>query len=231
MSRYFRNYEDKYNPLLSFKNPVVIKARVNIDKNDIKFNVGSITEIDSIVRKVASDLSNKYNCIAFSSFNEINLIIEDPSSLSNNNKLDTHQIVSLFSQEIFMLYNRFTHNQKTKFVSVNTFNIFKDRVNSYLYSRQSICFSNYVCLLSSKLFPKSQIINKSNEEMLAVLEDIKPSLKSIKNYIKSGFVSVNGIETNLLNINKLKSVNNKKNINKKQKDVLIYDDSVIEEDI
>lgn len=214
MSRYFKNYEDKYNPFLSSKKPIVVKAKVNIDKSDIRLKVSNIKEIDAIVRKVTRDLSRKYNCIGFSSFNEINLVIVDTKTLSNNNnKIDTQSIVSLFSQEIFIKYNELTRNRDTRFVSVNVFNIFEDRVKSYLYTRQSSGFNDYISLLSSKLFSASQIKNKKREELLDIIEDISPSLKLIKRYIKDGYTVLNGFESEVHNINDLNNLNNSNHLN------------------
>ena len=231
MSRYFKNYEDKYNPFLSSKKPVVVKAKINIDKEDIRLNVGNVKEIDSIVRKIAKDLSRKYECIAFSSFNEIDLIIENPSKMLVKNKLETHNVVSLFSQEIFMRYNELNRSQKVNFVSVNTFNLFEDKVKSYLYNRQSVGFNNYVSTLSSKIFSYSQIKNKNKEELLSIIENISPSLKLIKKYIKDGFTSLNGIEIELHDIGNINKYNEYK-VNATETQIIrISDDSIVEEDI
>lgn len=230
MSRYFKNYEDKYNPFLSSKKPVVVKAKINIDKEDIRLNVGNVKEIDSIVRKIAKDLSRKYGCIAFSSFNEIDLIIENPSKMLVKNKLETHNVVSLFSQEIFMRYNELNRSQKVSFVSVNTFNLFEDKVKSYLYNRQSVGFNNYVSTLSSKIFSYSQIKNKNKEELLSIIENISPSLKLIKKYIKDGFTSLNGIEIELHDIGDINKYNEYKVNTTEAQTIRISDDSVVEEE-
>ena len=237
MSRYFKNYEDKYNPFLSIKKPIVVKAKVNIDKKDVRFNVGNVKEIDSTSRKVARDLSRKYNCLAFSSFNEINLIITNPGKIiSDKNTLETHNVVSLFSQEIFMRYNEISRNRNINFVSVNTFNIFEDKIKSYLYDRQSSSFNNYISFLASKLFSYSQVKNKKREELLEIIESISPSLKHMKKYIKDGFTVLNGFE---LEVNDINSINDIKNINNvdiiKKESMLnqssLSSDFIVEEDI
>lgn len=231
MSRYFKNYEDKYNPFLSIKKPIVVKAKVNINKNNIRFNVGNVKEVDSIVRKVTRDLSRKYNCLAFSSFNEINLIITNPSKIMlDNGKLETHNIVSLFSQEIFIRYNELNSNREVNFVSVNTFNIFEDKIKSYLYDRQSTGFNDYISFLASKLFSYSQLKNKKKEELLDIIESISPNLKLIKKYIKNGFTVLNGFEVEVNDINNI----NSNNISIKEtrlNQTNISSDFVIEEDI
>ena len=231
MSRYFKNYEDKYNPFLSSKKPIVVKARINIDKEDIRLNVGNVKEIDSIVRKITKDLSRKYECVAFSSFNEINLIIENYSKMLVNNKLESHNIVSLFSQEIFMRYNELNRNQKMNFVSVNVFNLFEDKVKSYLYNRQSVGFNNYVSILSSKIFSYSQVKNKNKEELLSIIENISPSLKLIKRYIRDGFASLNGIEIDLHDVGNIDKSKIQTTTSVETQAITISTDSVIEEDI
>lgn len=237
MSRYFKNYEDKYNPFLSIKRPIVIKAKVNVNKNDVRFNVGNVKEIDSTVRKVTRDLSRKYNCLAFSSFNEINLIITNPSKIiSNKGKLETHNVVSLFSQEIFMRYNELSRNRDVNFVSVNTFNIFEDKIKSYLYDRQTVGFNDYISFLASKLFSYSQLKNKKKEELLDIIESISPSLKLIKKYIKNGFTVLNGFEVEVNDINNIRDINNINSNNIAIKEVgfnqtNVSSDFVIEEDI
>ena len=205
MSYYFKGIEDKYNPLLSFKNPVVIKAQIKLDNRDIRLNTGTIKEIDFVVRKITKDISLKYKCLAFSTFNEINIIINDPKQLVNNGKLETHNLVSLFSQEIFMRYNELSFNKRINFVSVNAFNVFEDKLKSYIYSRQSIGFNNYVSTLGSKLFSYNQVKNKSREEILDIVEKISPSLMPLKKYIKEGYASSNGSE---VEIYKIKDFNN-----------------------
>lgn len=237
MSRYFKKYEDKYNPFLSVKKPIVIKAKVNVNKNDIRFNVGNVKEVDSTVRKVTRDLSRKYNCLAFSSFNEINLIITNPNKIMlDRNKLETHNVVSLFSQEIFMRYNELSNNRNIDFVTVNTFNIFEDKIKSYLYDRQVVGFNDYVSLLSSKLFSYSQLKNKKREELLDIIESISPSLKLIKKYIKDGFTVLDGFElevSDIDDINNLNNINNK--IISKEESMLnqsnLSSDFIIEDDI
>lgn len=231
MSRYFKNYEDKYNPFLSSKKPIVVKARINIDKEDIRLNVGNVKEIDSIVRKITKDLSRKYECVAFSSFNEINLIIENSSKMLVNNKLESHNVVSLFSQEIFMRYNELNRSQKMNFVSVNAFNLFEDKVKSYLYNRQSVGFNNYVSILSSKIFSYSQVKNKNKEELLSIIENISPSLKLIKRYIRDGFASLNGIEIDLHDIGNIDKSKIQTATSVEAQTITISTDSVIEEDI
>lgn len=206
MSCYFKSIEDKYNPLLSYKNPVIVKAHIKLDKRDIRFNVGCIKDIDFIVRKITKDISAKYKCLAFSTFNEINIVLNNPSDLVENGKLETHDVVSLFSQEIFMRYNELTFSKKRSFVSVNAFNVFEDKVKSYLYSRQSIGFNNYVSTLGAKMFSYNQLKNKSREEILDIIETISPSLVSLKKYIRDGYASSNGKEIELYKIKDLNSI-------------------------
>lgn len=206
MSCYFKSIEDKYNPLLSVQKPVVVKANIQLDKNDVKFNAGDIREIDFIVRKIAKDISVKYKCVVFSTFNEINIVLNNTLFLTKRGKLETHNVVSLFSQEIFMRYNELTFSRKKSFVSVNAFNIFEDKIKSYLYSRQSVGFNNYVSLLGTKLFPCSQVKNKNREEILDIIETINPNLGLLKKYIKEGYASSNGIEIELYKINDLNNI-------------------------
>lgn len=230
MSCYFKNVEDRYNPLLSFKRPVVIKAQIKIDKQDVKLNIGNIKEIDFIIRKITKDLSVKYKCLAFSTFNEINIILDNPSIIMDKNKLETHDVVSLFSQEIFMRYNELTFSKKRSFVSVNAFNIFEDKIKSYLYSRQSVGFNNYVSILGSKLFSYNQVKSKSREDVLDIIETISPNLKFLRKHIKEGYASSNGKEIALYRINDLSSLNEIADINNNTEQIIASYDS-IEEDL
>jgi prophage DNA circulation protein len=136
-----------------------------------------------------------------------------------------------------MRYNTPHINHKVKFVSVNTFNIFEDKVKSYICNRQAVCFNNYVTTLASKLFTYSQIKNNSNDELLRILENIKPSLKSIKSYIRNGALNVNGRESNISNMhdktfreNKLELINNPKITVKSLADIN-KDDFIIDDDL
>lgn len=229
MSHYFKGIENKYNPLLSFKNPVVIKAHIKLDNRDIKLNVGTIKEVDFIVRKITKDISAKYKCFAFSTFNEINIVLNNPHDLVPHGKLETHNLVSLFSQEIFMRYNELSFSKKRNFVSVNAFNIFEEKLKSYIYSRQSIGFNNYVSLLGSKLFSYNQVKNKSREEILDIIETISPSLISVKKYIKEGYASSNGKEVDIYKITDFNKINEPATFTEKQFIINLTDD--IEEDI
>lgn len=230
MSRYFKNYEDKYNPFLSSKKPIVVKAKVNIDKSDIRLKVGNIKEIDSNIRKVTRDLSSKYNCIGFSSFNEINLIITNPELISKSDKLDTQSVVSLFSQEIFMKYNELNRSRHVNLVSVNVFNIFEDRIKSYLYTRQANGFNDYVSLLSSKLFSPSQVKNRKREDLLSIIEEISPSLKLVKKYIRDGFTVLNGLESEVHNLDNIRNLKDN-DAKLKHNNLTLASDFIIEEDI
>ena len=239
MSRYFKNYEDKYNPFLSSKKPIVVKAKVNIDKSDIRLKVGNIKEIDSNIRKVTRDLSSKYNCIGFSSFNEINLIITNPELISKSDKADfkfqiynrdTQSVVSLFSQEIFMKYNELNRSRHVNLVSVNVFNIFEDRIKSYLYTRQANGFNDYVSLLSSKLFSPSQVKNRKREDLLSIIEEISPSLKLVKKYIRDGFTVLNGLESEVHNLDNIRNLKDN-DAKLKHNNLTLASDFIIEEDI
>lgn len=229
MSNYFKNIEDKYNPLLSFKNPVIVKAQIKLDKDDVRINSRDIRDVDFTIRKIARDISIKYNCLTFSTFNEINIVLDNPEDLKKKGKLETHDVVSLFSQEIFMRYNDLSFSKKRNFVSVNAFNVFEDKIKSYLYSRQSVGFNNYVALLGSKLFSYNQTINKNREEILDILETIRPSLKSVRAYLKEGYTTSNGTELSLHDIG---SINDLKNINfeDKQNSFISFSED-LEEDI
>ena len=229
MNCYFKKIENKYNPLLSFKRPVVIRAKIKIDAKDVRLNSGNINEIDFIVRKITRDISTEYKCLAFSTFNEINIVLNNPELLINSNKLESHDIVSLFSQEIFMRYNELTFSKKRNFVSVNAFNIFEDKIKSYLYSRQSSGFNNYVSLLGAKLFSPNQVKNKNREEILDIIESIRPSMKFLKKQIKEGYMIANGQEIELCKLNSLNDIKVDSNIKNDVHIVSLHED--IEEDL
>lgn len=229
MSYYFKGIENKYNPLLSFKNPVVIKAYIQLDNRDIKLNAGAIKEIDFIVRKITKDISYKYKCFAFSIFNEINIVLNNPQDLALNGKLESHSLVSLFSQEIFMRYNELSFGKKINFVSVNVFNIFEEKIKPYIFNRQSIGFNNYVSMLGSKLFSYNQVKNKSREEILEIIEIINPSLLSLKKYIREGYASLNGKEIDIYEITNFKDID--KLVVATQEELIINFKDDIEEDL
>lgn len=135
-----------------------------------------------------------------------------------------------------MRYNELSRNRDVNFVSVNTFNIFEDKIKSYLYDRQTVGFNDYISFLASKLFSYSQLKNKKKEELLDIIESISPSLKLIKKYIKNGFTVLNGFEVEVNDINNIRDINNINSNNIAIKEVgfnqtNVSSDFVIEEDI
>lgn len=203
MSMQFKFIENKYNPLLSRKKPLIVKASIKVPKDELKLNISSIKDIDFISRKIAKDLSYEYNCVAFSSFNEISILIEDFTKIEEIvGKLESHSVVSLFSQEISNMYNQLSLNNQKTFVKVNTFNIHEEKIKNYFYDRQACAFNNYILLLSSKVFSITMVQNKKQDELLRIMEDMSPNLKSLRKYIKDGFTVKKGFEIEISDMEK-----------------------------
>lgn len=64
-------------------------------------------------------------------------------------------------------------------------------------------FNNYVFTLGSKLFSQNQLKNKKREEILEIINSISPSLKSMEKTIKNGYTSLEGIEIELTDVERV----------------------------
>lgn len=203
MGDYYKTHEDKYNPFLSLRKPVVVKVALDLNPSDFQLKTGSVEGINLAIAKIAKDISREYKCTAFAIFNEINIVIKNPQVLSNKNKLESQYVAGLFAQEVFMRYNNLICSTQPVFVSANVFNLYEDKIRSYLFNRQFKGFNNYVFALGSKLFSHNQLKNKKKEEILSIINEISPSLKSIEKSIKHGYTSLEGVEIELNDVGRI----------------------------
>lgn len=204
MKDYFQNSQNKYNPLLSESKPIVI--RVCIDSKNPNLNFDDITKgglsdsLSSFVKK----FSREYKCIGLINFNEINFIFNNSNSLKTKfKKLETQSIASSLSQEIFYKLNNqcYTSNALI-YTKVNVFNIFDNKVKSYINHKQTQGFNNYLRYCTSRYLKFKDSYRKSSNELFEILQS-KRQFSSYKiNYIKNGMMFKEGYDVNIATMDK-----------------------------
>lgn len=194
MKDYFQISQNKYNPLLSESKPIVIRVYIDTKKTSLNFDDDTINGISNLLNSFTKKFSREYNCIGIVNFNEINFIFNDSSILKKKFKqLETQLLNTTFSQEIFYaLNNEFSIHNTVIYTKINIFNIFDNKIKSYINHRQSQGFNNYLRYCSYKYLKYSDVYKKNKLELLDILKSIKPFSQYKLNYIKNGQIYKQG---------------------------------------
>lgn len=204
MKDYFQNSQDRYNPLLSESKPIVV--RVCIDSKNPNLNFDDIIKggLSDSLSLFVKKFSREYKCIGLINFNEINFIFNNADGLKRKfKKLETQNIASLLSQEIFYKLNNQCYSPNTViYTKVNVFNIFDNKVKSYINHRQTQGFNNYLRYCTSKYLRFKDSYRKNSLELFEILQS-KRQFSSYKiNYIKNGMMFKEGYNVNIATMDK-----------------------------
>lgn len=133
---YFSNLRNKYNTRVSKNKALVIFLDAkDSSKNHINLFNGSNNDFFTSVQRTVQTFTKKYNCTAICGTDEISFIFEDSDKLittiNNEKKYRTHDIVSIFSQYFFEYFNNI-YDKSSIYWHCNCFNIPLEKINSYL---------------------------------------------------------------------------------------------------
>ena len=216
MKNYFQISQNKYNPLLSESKPVVIRVCIDTQTTNLNFDDiirgGLSDSLSSFVKK----FSREYKCIGLINFNEINFIFNDVNELKKRfKKLETQNIASVFSQEIFhKLNNQLYVTNDVIYTNVNVFNIFDNKIKSYIAHRQSQGFNNYLRYCTSRYLRFKDSYRKSSLELLEILQSKRQFSAYKINYVKNGMMYKEGFSVDISNIDRdIKEFNSSNTLN------------------
>lgn len=168
MFDYFKLVENKYINRLSISKPIVIR----LDGKDICGNpdIDILDETNGgfayALINTGKFLSIKYKCIVYVTTDEINIVVENPEILKKlYKKLEAQKISTLVSQEVFIEFNKHYNGDRVLF-DARTFNLYENKINSYLLHRKS---------LGNNVF-----VNHFAKEELKFDERVKVPLKKIE---------------------------------------------------
>lgn len=200
MFDYFKYIENKYANRLSVFNPVVIR----LDGKDV---CGSL-DIDILDESVggfayalietAKFLSKKFRSIVYVATDEINIIVEDPNLLKNlYKKLEAQKISSLISQEVFIEFNKH-YKGDAVFFDARSFNLYKNKINSYLLHRISLSKNVFVNHFAKEALPHNERTNIPLEILVNKLSNVSYKFRNRSAYQTQGFAFLRGIPIEIL---------------------------------
>lgn len=215
MKDYFQISQNKYNPLLSESKPVVVRINIDTKTPGLNFDDEMIGGLSDSLNSFVKKFSREYKCVGLVNFNEINFIFSNAEVLKKKfNKLETQFLTSIFSQEIFYkLNNECNTSTNLIYVKVNVFNIFDNKIKSYICHRQSQGYNNYLRYCTSRYMSFKDSYRKNSQELFELLKSIRPFSSYKLHYIKNGFICKEGYAVDLANLDKEVKVEPKKNDN------------------
>lgn len=204
MKSYFQNSQNKYNPLLSEYKPVVVRIVIDSKNEGLDFDDNVVGGVSDSLNSFAKKFSKEYGCIGVVNFNEINFIFEDVKVLKRKFKrLETQALTSFMSQDIFYrINNELNLLNKLIYIKVNTFNIFDNKLKTYIKHRQIQGFNSYLRYYSSRYFNFSEYYGKSMYELFEKIKSVKIFSDSRINYIKNGFIYKQGCVVDISDLDK-----------------------------
>lgn len=219
MKDYFQISQNKYNPLLSELKPIVIRICIDTKVPGLNFDDEVIGGVSDTLNLFAKKFSREYECVGLVNFNEINFIFNNPEVLKSRfNKLETQHITSVFSQEVFYkLNNEFNISGNLVYTKVNVFNIFDNKIKSYISHKQSQGFNNYLRYCASKYLRFKDTYRKNSYELFELIKSIKPFSSYKTHYVKNGFIFKQGYAIDFADLDK-----DIKKENKVNNDMLIH---------
>ena len=140
---YFRGIENKYSLRISLKKTLVIRIDGrNITKNK---NISLIQKTENsfldCFEKTIKILSSKYKCLCYIGSDEANFIFEEPEKVLDSFNIDkikdarVNEIVVLFTQEFFNIFNDMYNSNEKVFWHGICFSIEKEKIASYIKCR------------------------------------------------------------------------------------------------
>ena len=186
---YFKTWENLYCKYFDKNKPLVLRfdAVSTTRSTEINIQHQDVGTFSYALINTAKELSLKYNTIVFCGTDEINLILIDIPQIFNNKKVQ--RISSVFSQEIFQIFNKY-YKEKIIFFDGKCFNIPYDKIVSYIHYRQlSTKLVNYTYFAKRHL-KKSQYVNQK----LSVIETFVNNTDSYVDYqyFQEGLTYLNG---------------------------------------
>lgn len=204
MRDYFQISQNKYNPLLSELKPIVVRVCIDTKVPGVNFDDEMRGGFPDTLNSFAKKFSRENKCIALVNFNEINFIFNNSEQLKKRfSKLETQFLTSVFSQEIFYkLNNEFSANNNLIYIKVNVFNIFDNKVKSYISHRQSQGFNNYLRYCTARYLNFKDSYKKNSYELFEILKTLRPFSSYKINYIKNGMICREGFVIDFADLDK-----------------------------
>jgi len=140
---YFRGIENKYSLRISLKKPLVIRVdgrNITKDRNISLLKKTENSFLDCF-EKTIKILSFKYECLCYFGSDEASFIFEEPEKLLDSFSIDktkdarVNEIVVLFTQEFFNIFNEMYNSAEKVFWHGICFSIEKEKINSYIKCR------------------------------------------------------------------------------------------------
>lgn len=211
MKDYFQISQNKYNPLLSESKPVVIRISIDTKVPGLNFDDEMIGGLPDSLNSFAKKFSREYKCVGLVNFNEVNFIFNNTDVLKKKfNKLETQSLTSVFSQEIFYkLNNECNVSGNLIYAKINVFNIFDNKIKSYISHRQSQGFNNYLRYCTSRYLKFKDSYKKNPCELFEILKSIRPFSSYKLHYVKNGFICKEGYIIDFANIDSDVKIENK----------------------
>lgn len=205
MKNYFKILQDKYNPILSENKPLVIKITLDSRDRNIYYD-NSCGCVDSL-KRFTQKFSRDYECIGIISFNEISFIFDDTINLKKKvKKMDSQSLSSWFSQDVFYRLNlEFNKKGSLIYSKINVFNIFDNKKQSYIYSLTKQGCNDYVNYYSRKNFAFKEVFQKTQSEVLEMLEELNSIKFLTQDYIRNGALYKFGKSIEIKNVSLNKS--------------------------
>lgn len=215
MRDYFQISQNKYNPLLSESKPIVIRVCIDTKVPGLNFDDEMVGGLPDSLNSFAKKFSREYGCIGLVNFNEINFIFNNSEILKKKfNKLETQSLTSVFSQEIFYkLNNECNTYGNLIYAKINVFNIFDNKLKSYISHRQSQGYNNYLRYCTSRYLRFKDSYRKSPCELFELLKSIRPFSSYKLHYIKNGFICKEGYIIDFADLDKDVKIEQKTNTN------------------
>lgn len=148
---YFFQVEKKYNYQLSKSKPIVLRLDgKNITKSK-NIDFSSPNKFSETLINVATEIINEFEkCISYVALDEVSFIFTDPNEFYQAfaDKTDSLQYCLSIFQQYFL--QKFWSKYPDVLFGVSVFNIPKDKTESYLKYRKSLCFNNAVVYFAKK---------------------------------------------------------------------------------
>lgn len=174
---YFKTIEDKYKNRYSTKKPLVIRLDGRGVTKNKGINLLSLKEdsFRGVLNETAKIISKRYNCIAYAHCDEISFIFEEPEVLKQKyESVDIQKINSLFSQEVFYIFNELFEEVHRIYFDCRCYNIPSHKIDSYLKYRIKSSYNTIHHYIYKKYLPKHKQRDKYKmnlDELTEVLMD------------------------------------------------------------
>ena len=182
---YFKTIEDKYKNRYSTKRPLVVRLDgKGVTKNKY-INLMSLKE-DSFryaLNETAKIISERYHCIAYVHCDEMSFIFEEPEFLKlKYDSVDIQKINSLFSQEVFYVFNELFEEVQTIYFDCRCYNIPSHKIDSYLKYRVKSSYNTIHHYIYKKYLPKHKQKDKHQMSLEELVEVLKSDLEFYTEY-------------------------------------------------